>query len=95
MTQICYELPKAELHVHLEGTLEMDMIQTLAKKYNVEIPSSVTKLTVPFDLDRFFHAYTDAVTLMRDSEDFRKVLSAYLTKAMEQGVLYSEVMVDM
>jgi adenosine deaminase len=49
----------------------------------------------PLDLDTFFRAYTDAVYLLRDSEDFKDALSAYLTKARAQGVLYSEVMVDM
>jgi adenosine deaminase len=49
----------------------------------------------PLDLDTFFRAYTDAVYLLRDSKDFKDALSAYLTKARAQGVLYSEVMVDM
>jgi adenosine deaminase len=49
----------------------------------------------PLDLDTFFRAYTDAVYLLRDSEDFKDALSAYLTKAKAHGVLYSEVMVDM
>jgi adenosine deaminase len=93
--QTIYDLPKAELHIHLEGTLEPEMIEALARKYKVEVPDSVLALRAPFDLDRFFKAYTDAVSLMRESQDFAEALSAYLSKAKEQGVLYAEVMVDM
>ena len=73
----------------------MTMIQRLALSHNVQIPSSVKNLIFPFDLDRFFKAYNDAVFLLRDAEDFKEALSAYLTKARAQGVVYSEVMVDM
>ena len=59
------------------------------------MPSSVKNLIFPLDLDRFFIAYTDAVYLLRDPEDFKEAISAYLTKAREQGVLYAEVMIDM
>jgi adenosine deaminase len=92
---ICFSIPKAELHVHLEGTFELETMKKLADKKNVQIPESVTSLTHPFTLDSFFKAYTEACTaLLAEKEDFREVLTAYLSKAEKQGVLYSEVMVD-
>ena len=79
----------------MEGTFELHTMHKLALKKNLDIPESVTSLTYPFDLDSFFNAYSEACTvLLTERDDFREVLTEYLGRAEKQGVIYSEVMVD-
>jgi len=102
LKDLCTAIPKAELHVHLEGTFELDLMTALAAKYNTLVPAPVLALKTPppsaasstFDLQTFFEAYISACSLIRDQEDFAQVLEAYLERAQKQGVRYAEVMID-
>jgi adenosine deaminase len=83
LRELCNLIPKAELHVHLEGTFEMDLMEKLATKHSLEVPQSVRDLKASerFDLKTFFDAYVSACTLLRDEEDFAEILVAYLERA--------------
>jgi adenine deaminase len=91
-------LPKAELHVHIEGTLEPELAFELARKHGVALPfASVEELRRAYqftDLQSFLDIYYAVADVLRDAEDFRALTGAYLRKAHEQGVVHVEVFFD-
>ena len=66
MRDLCTQIPKAELHVHLEGTFELDLMEKLASKHQMEVPETVRELKRAdrFELKTFFDAYVSACSLL-------------------------------
>lgn len=93
-----YELPKAELHLHLEGTLEPGMLLEFAARNHVPVPwSSVDEVAAAYDFDdlaSFLAVYEAAMVVLREERDFRELTAAYLRRAAEQGVRHAEVFFD-
>jgi adenosine deaminase len=91
-------LPKAELHLHIEGTLEPELAFRLAKKHGVALPHrSVEELRRAYqfsNLQSFLDVYYLGAEVLRDSEDFYELTAAYLRKAREQGVVHVEIFFD-
>jgi adenosine deaminase len=91
-------LPKAELHVHIEGTLEPEMAFQLAKKHGIALPyATVEELRAAYrfaDLQSFLDLYYAGADVLRDVEDFHALTQAYLRKAHEQGVVHVEIFFD-
>jgi adenosine deaminase len=91
-------LPKAELHLHLEGTLEPELALSLARKHGVSLShSSIDELRRSYefsDLQSFLDIYLAAADVLRDENDFHALTSAYLRKAHEQGIVHVEVFFD-
>lgn len=92
-------LPKAELHVHLEGTLEPEMYLELARRNGVrskyrDAEQLRARLRDARDLPSFIAIYEELVAVLRTREDFRDLAMAYFRRAREQGVLHAEVYVD-
>jgi adenine deaminase len=91
-------LPKAELHVHIEGTLEPEMAFQLAKKHGITLPyATVDELRGAYrfaDLQSFLDIYYAGANVLRDADDFRALTLAYLRKAHEQGVVHVEIFFD-
>jgi adenine deaminase len=92
-------LPKAELHVHLEGTLEPEMYLQLARRNGVQskyrTPEELRdRLREARDLASFIAIYEELVAVLRTREDFRDLAMAYFRRARKQGVLHAEVYVD-
>jgi adenine deaminase len=91
-------LPKAELHLHIEGTLEPELAFRLAKKHGVTLPySSVEQLRGAYqfsDLQSFLDIYYAGASVLRDVDDFHDLTAAYLQKAHEQGVVHVEIFFD-
>lgn len=91
-------LPKAELHVHIEGTLEPDLVFALAHKNNVVLPfDSPEQLARAYqftDLDGFLRLYYACAQVLRDYEDFYQLMESYLRKAHAQGVVHAEIFCD-
>ena len=91
-------LPKAELHVHIEGTLEPEMAFQLAKKHGITLPyATVEELRGAYrfaDLQSFLDIYYAGANVLRDAEDFHALALAYLRKAHEQGVVHVEIFFD-
>jgi adenosine deaminase len=85
LRELCTKIPKAELHVHLEGTFELDLMEKLASKHQVEVPQSVRDLKRAdrFELKSFFDGYVEACSLIRDEEDFAEILVAYLERVAD------------
>ena len=91
-------LPKAELHVHIEGTLEPELAFQLAAKHGVKLPyESVEELRRGYqfsNLQSFLDIYYAGANVLRDEEDFYLLTQAYLRKAHSQGVVHSEMFFD-
>jgi adenosine deaminase len=91
-------LPKAELHLHIEGTLEPEMVFALAHKHGVLLPyPSVQALRDAYnfnDLQSFLDIYYAGAAVLRDESDFHALTWAYLCKAHDQGVVHAEIFFD-
>jgi len=91
-------LPKAELHVHLEGTLEAEMKFALARRNGIKLPyadvAAMKKSYVFHDLPSFLAVYYEGKTVLVEEQDFYDLCYAYLTKAASQNVLYAEMFFD-
>ncbi len=91
-------LPKAELHLHLEGTLEPDLKLKLAKKNNIDIGQSTieeVEQSYQFDsLTSFLQVYYPAMNVLQDESDFYDLATCYLKKAAENNVKYAELFFD-
>jgi len=91
-------VPKAELHLHLEGTLEPDLRFELAERNAVEIPfatvEDVRASYVFHDLTSFLVGYYDGMKVLLKEQDFYDLAMAYFRKAHSQNVVYAEPFFD-
>jgi adenine deaminase len=91
-------LPKAELHVHIEGTLEPELAFQLARKHGIALPyATVEELHRAYqfaDLQSFLDIYYAGANVLRDADDFHALAQAYLRKAHEQGIVHVEIFFD-
>jgi len=91
-------LPKAELHLHIEGTLEPEMILALAKRNNVEIPyETVEEIRAAYEFDglqEFLDLYYAGMSVLIEEQDFHDLTRAYLDKMAAQGVAHVEIFFD-
>ncbi len=91
-------LPKAELHVHIEGTLEPESMFALATRNGVRLPfpdvDSVRRAYEFTDLQSFLDIYYRAADVLRTRQDFHDLMVAYLERAEEDGVTRAEIFFD-
>jgi len=91
-------LPKAELHLHIEGTLEPDLMFELARRNGVKLPypdaDAVRRAYRFSNLQSFLDVYYRACSVLIHERDFHELTTAYLTRAREQGVRHVEVFFD-
>ena len=91
-------LPKAELHVHLEGTLEPELKFELAARNGLDLPyRSVEEMRAAYtftDLSSFLVIYYESMNVLRTEEDFYDLAMAYFRKARSQNVVYAEPFFD-
>ena len=88
----------AELHVHIEGTLEPELIFTLAARNGVQLPyrdSEDLRSRCAFsDLQSFLDLYYTNLQVLRTEQDFADLTEAYLRRAARGGVRHAEVFFD-
>jgi adenosine deaminase len=93
-----YRLPKAELHVHVEGTFEPELIFALAERNRIALPyASVDALRRAYEftnLQSFLDLYYAAMSVLRTEADFAELANAYFARAREQGVVHAEIFFD-
>jgi adenosine deaminase len=90
-------VPKAELHVHLEGTATPDLIRRLAERNRLPIPEGLFASPERFaysDFLDFLRAYDLAATVIRTGEDYRDVTYEYLARCAAEGAVYVELIVS-
>jgi adenosine deaminase len=87
-------IPKAELHVHLEGTAPPALIRRLAERNGMSVPEGVFKTEDEFEWTDFLHflrTYDLAASVIRTPEDYRDVTYEYLAGCAAEGAVYVEV----
>ncbi|MDV6014717.1 adenosine deaminase [Haloechinothrix sp. LS1_15] len=93
-----FDLPKAELHVHIEGTLEPEMVFEFASRNDVALPySSVDELRSRYeftDLQSFLDIYYANMAVLCTRQDFHEMAAAYLRASARQGVRHAEIFFD-
>jgi adenosine deaminase len=91
-------LPKAELHLHIEGTLEPGLAFALAARNGVGLPFPDTEaLRAAYlfeDLQSFLDLYYRLMAVLRTEDDFAELTDAYLARAAAQGVRHAEIFFD-
>lgn len=102
MTRVTREyiksLPKAELHLHLEGSLEPELMFKLAKRNNIRLNySSVEEIKKAYkfkDLQSFLDIYYQGAEVLVTAEDFYDLTTAYLQRCMNDGIDHVEPFFD-
>ncbi|MBY8887838.1 adenosine deaminase [Streptomyces sp. PTM05] len=91
-------IPKAELHLHIEGTLEPELAFRLAGRNGVELRyASAEELRDAYsfcDLQSFLDLYYELMAVLRTEDDFADLARAYLERAAAQGVRHAEIFFD-
>lgn len=96
--RLIQRLPKAELHLHIEGTLEPEMMFSLAAKHGIALPyASVEAVRAAYsfhDLQSFLDLYYAGCDVLRDRKDFYALAMAYFTRAHADNVVHAELFFD-
>lgn len=98
MEKFIQELPKAELHLHIEGTFEPELMFEIAKRNGIDIPyESVDQLREAYRFDclqDFLDIYYQGASVLLHEEDFYDLTFSYFEKCAEQNVRHTEIMFD-
>jgi adenosine deaminase len=98
MRSFIEKMPKAELHLHIEGTLEPELMFALARRNNITLAfKSVEDVRAAYQFDNlqdFLDIYYLGTNVLLYEQDFYDMTWAYLTKAHEQNVRHAEIMFD-
>lgn len=98
MKQFIEGLPKAELHLHIEGTFEPELLFKIAKRNNIQLKyDSVEELKKAYQFDclqDFLDIYYQGAGVLLLEQDFYDLTWAYLEKCAEQNVTHTEIMFD-
>lgn len=91
-------LPKAELHLHIEGSLEPELMVALAARNGVAIPfKSVEEVRAAYSFSRlqdFLDIYYQGANVLRERQDFHDLAAAYFDRAAADGVAHAEIFFD-
>lgn len=91
-------IPKAELHVHVEGTLEPELKFALAERNQLELPyPTVEDMRAAYDFDdlpSFLVQYYEGMSVLLVEDDFYDLAMAYFTRVAAQNVVYVEMFFD-
>lgn len=98
MKKYIENLPKAELHLHIEGTFEPELMFEIAKRNQIEIPfSSVDEIKAAYAFDclqDFLDIYYQGANVLIKEQDFYDLTYSYLQKCAHQNVRHTEIMFD-
>uniref|UniRef100_UPI0035648052 adenosine deaminase n=1 Tax=Halomonas sp. TaxID=1486246 RepID=UPI0035648052 len=91
-------LPKAELHLHIEGALEPALMFALAERNGIELPyATVEDVRAAYDfsdLQSFLDLYYQGMSVLRTAEDFFDLAMDYFRRASDEGVVHVEMHFD-
>ena len=90
--------PKAELHLHIEGTLEPEQMFALAKRNNIQIPfkniNEAKKAYNLSNLESFLKIYYEGAKVLVNEQDFFDLTWAYALKCKEDNIVHAEIFFD-
>lgn len=91
-------LPKVELHMHIDGSLQAERLLQLAKKNGIELPyGTVDEVENAYqfkDLQSFLDLYYLGASVLREEDDFYHLMMDYLVKCREDNIVHAEIMVE-
>lgn len=97
-TALIRRLPKAELHLHIEGSFEPELMLALAERNRIDLPFKTledAKAAYDFsNLQEFLDLYYEGMQVLRTEEDFFDLTSAYLKRAAQDNVRHVEMFYD-
>jgi len=98
LKQFIDNLPKIELHLHIEGTLEPEMLFDLAQRNHIQLPyRSIQEVRDAYhftNLQSFLDIYYQGANVLQTEQDFYDLMWAYLKKSSEQNVRHAEIFFD-
>lgn len=99
LTAFIARLPKAELHLHVEGSLEPELMMALAARNHVTVPyadvQAARDARASFtSLQDFLNLYYEGMSVLLTEQDFFDLTDAYLARAASEGVRHTEIMFD-
>lgn len=98
MNHFIEKLPKAELHLHIEGSFEPELMFALAQRNQIDIPYKTieeVKEAYKFScLQDFLNIYYAAASVLIHEQDFYELTMAYLNKCHEENIVHTEIMFD-
>ena len=98
LSEFLAALPKAELHLHIEGTLEPELMQFLAERHDIQLPwHSAKEIRSAYqfeNLQSFLDVYHQGIRVLQTEQDFFDLTSAYLDRAHKDGVRHTEIFFD-
>ena len=90
--------PKAELHLHLDGTLEASRLLQLAEKNRVQLPyKTLAEVEAAYrfeNLQSFLDLYYLGASVLRDEEDFYHLMMDYLQRCRQNNIIHTEIMIE-
>jgi len=88
-------IPKAEIHCHIEGAADPELVLAQARKYNVDVSDIIQDGAFVWnDFSEFLKCFDGAAALFRTSEDYALLAETYLTQLAATGCIYSEVFIS-
>ena len=98
MNEFLTQLPKAELHIHIEGSLEPELMFKIAQRNSISLPySSIDEIKAAYqfeNLQSFLDIYYASANVLRTAEDFYDLTWCYLEKIATQNVRHTEIFFD-
>jgi adenosine deaminase len=98
MKRFIHELPKAELHIHIEGSLEPELMFKIAQRNDIPLPyDSIKDIRKAYDFtdsQAFWKIYYQGLCVLRHEADFYDLTWAYLKKAHVQNIRHTEIFFD-
>ncbi|MCB9062260.1 MAG: adenosine deaminase [Halobacteriovoraceae bacterium] len=98
LNEFIEKLPKAELHLHIEGSLEPELMFELSKRNNINIPfNSVEEVKAAYNfhnLQSFLDIYYQGANVLIKEQDFFDLTWAYILKCKEDNVVHTEIFFD-
>lgn len=98
MINFLYQMPKAELHMHLEGSIEPEMMMAIGRRNNIKLPftdENAARAAYQFkDLQSFLDIYYHSAEVLQTEQDFYDMTWAYLQRCHLQHVIHSEPFFD-
>lgn len=98
LSSLISSVPKAELHLHIEGSLEPSLMWSLAAKHNITLPyKNVAQIEAAYqfsNLQSFLDIYYAGASVLLDEDDFFALMWSYLSKCKEENIVHTEIMFD-